>query len=73
MEAYLKSKWNKGTTKKVRRQISYIKSMYFKPTKVVLEHSITYDGFSIDCVSEEGTIYRSFFGYGGGLKSTRVC
>jgi hypothetical protein len=72
MDEYLKSKWNKGTTKKVRSHISHVKSCYFKPKTIVIEHSIAYDGFNIDCISEEGTIYRLIFGYGGGLKKTRV-
>lgn len=72
MDGWLKSKWNKGTTKKVRAEVNRVRSSYFEIKKIKLEHSHVYDGFNITMTSAEGTNYRAFFGYGGGLKNTVV-
>ena len=72
MDEYLKSKWTKGTTKKVRAHVKSAQRSYFKAAKISIEHCLCYTGFSVEIVSAEGTTYRMKFGYGGGLKSTSV-
>jgi len=73
MDSYLKEKWNKGTTRRVRAFVNSHRSQFGDVSaKAVIEHSIVYDGFDLTLTSHKGTNRRAFFGYGGGLKKTVV-